>query len=215
MRPFVIVGVVGDVRERGLNAEPRPTFYANVRQRPIGVNGPHNIVLDGGDPVAVSATARTILRQMNPEIPVRFRTLEEVFSTSLADRRFSLLLLGIFAGTALVLAVTGIYGIISYLVTQRTREIGIRLALGARTGTVLSMVIRSGMLLTLAGVVVGLLIALASTRLLSALLFGISTTDLLTFVAVPLLLLVVAALASYIPARRTTRVDPIIAMRAE
>jgi predicted permease len=215
LRPFVIVGVVGDVRERGLDAEPHPTFYANVRQRPMGVNGPHNLVLRGGDPAAVSTTARRILREMNPEIPVRFRTVEEVFSASLSARRFSLLLLGIFAVTALVLAVAGIYGIVSYLVTQRTREIGIRLALGARTGTVLRMVLRSGVLLAVAGVAVGLLVALASTRLLSGLLYGIGATDPATFVAVPLLLVAVAAVASYIPARRTTRVDPIIAMREE
>jgi putative ABC transport system permease protein len=215
MRPFVIVGVVGDVREQALDAEPRPTFYANVRQRPAGVNGPHDIVMLGGDPDAVSATARRILREMNPEIPVRFRTLEEVFSASLSARRFSMVLLGIFAVTALVLAVTGIYGIVSYLVKQRTREIGIRLALGAPTGTVLRMVLRSGLLLAAAGVAAGLLVALASTRLLSGLLYGIGATDPVTFVAVPLLLIAVAAVAAYIPARRTTRVDPIIAMRTE
>jgi putative ABC transport system permease protein len=213
LRPFVIVGVVGDVRERGLDAEPRPTFYANVGQRPMGVFGRHEIVLYGGDPLAVTTTARRILREMNPEIPVRFRTLEEVFSAFLADRRFSLMLLGIFAGTALLLAVSGIYGLVSYVVAQRTREIGIRLALGAPAGTVLGMVVRGGVLLTIAGVVAGLLIALASTRLLSGLLFGISTTDPLTFIAVPLLLIGVAAIASFVPARRSTRVDPIIAMR--
>ena len=215
LRPFEIVGVVGDVRERALDAEPRPTFYANVRQRPSGVSGPHNIVLYGGDPEAVSAMAREILREMNPEIPVRFGTLEQVLSTWLSDRRFSLLLLAIFAVAALVLAVAGIYGIIAHLVAQRTREIGIRLALGAPAGAVLGMVLRSGVLLAAAGVAVGLVSALAATRLLSGLLFGVGTRDPLTFVTVPLLLLGVAALASYVPARRTTRVDPIIVMRAE
>jgi putative ABC transport system permease protein len=215
LRPFVIVGVVGDVRERGLDAEPQATFYANVLQRPAASSGPQNVVLYGGDPVATAATARSVLRELNPEIPMRFRTLEEVFSASLADRRFSLLLLGVFALTALLLAVAGIYGVISYLVAQRTREIGIRLALGARAGTVLAMVLRSGVVLALVGVAVGLLLALASTRLLAGLLFGIGTTDPVTFVAVPLLLIGVAALASYVPARRTTRVDPMIAMRSE
>jgi putative ABC transport system permease protein len=179
------------------------------------VSGPHNIILHGGDPGAVSAAARGILREMNPEIPVRFGTLQEVFSASLSDRRFSLLLLGIFAVTALVLAVTGIYGIISYLVAQRTREIGIRLALGAPAGAVLGMVLRRGVLLAAAGVAVGLVSALLATRLLAGLLYGIGTRDPVTFVAVPLLLLGVAALASYVPARRTTRVDPMIVMRAE
>jgi putative ABC transport system permease protein len=215
LRPFVIVGVVGDIREKSLDAEPEPTFYANVRQRPAGVFGPQNIILRGGDPRAVSTVARGIVREMNPELPVRFRTLDGVFSASLSDRRFSLLLMGIFAVTALVLAVTGIYGIISYLVAQRTREIGIRLALGAPDGAVLGMVLRSGVLLAAAGVALGLVSALAATRLLAALLYGIGTRDPLTFVAVPLLLLGVAALASYLPARRTTRVDPIIVMRAE
>jgi putative ABC transport system permease protein len=215
LRPFVVVGVVGDVRESALDAPPRPTFYANVRQRPYGVNGPHNIVMTGSGAAGAVAPARQILREMNPEIPVRFRTLEEVFSASLADRRFSLLLLGIFAATALVLAVTGISGVIAYSVAQRTREIGIRLALGARSGTVLGMVVRSGVFVAAIGVAAGLVVALASTRLLAGLVYGISTTDPVTFVAVPLLLVVVAALASYIPARRTARVDPIIAMRAE
>jgi putative ABC transport system permease protein len=215
LRPFVIVGVVGDVRERSLDAEPQPTFYANVRQRPGGVGGPHNIILQGGDPQAVTTVARGVIREMNPGLPVRFRTLEGVFSASLSDRRFSLLLLGVFAATALVLAVTGIYGIISYLVAQRTREIGIRLALGAPAGAVLGTVVRSGVLLAAMGVAVGLVSALAATRLLSGLLFGIGTRDPVTFAAVPLLLLGVAALASYLPARRTTRVDPMIVMRAE
>ncbi len=215
VRPFVIVGVVGDVRERSVDAEPQPTFYANVQQRPGGVSGPHTLLLHGGDPAAVTATARGILREMNPEIPVRFRTLEEVFSASLSERRFSLLLLGIFAATALVLAIAGIYGIISYLVVQRTREIGIRLALGAPAGTVLGMVLRRGVLLAAAGVAVGLVSALLATRLLAGLLYGVGTRDPVTFVAVPVLLLGVAALASYVPARRTTRVDPMIVMRAE
>ncbi|HST61323.1 MAG TPA: ABC transporter permease [Longimicrobium sp.] len=215
VRPFVIVGVVGDVRERSLDAEPQPTFYANVQQRPGGVSGPHTILLYGGDPGAVAAAARGILREMDPEIPARLSTLEEVFSASLSDRRFSLLLLGAFAAVALVLAVTGIYAIISYLVVQRTREIGIRLALGAPAGTVRGMVLRSGVLLAAAGVAVGLASALLATRLLAGLLYGIGTRDPVTFVAVPLLLLAVAALASDVPARRTTRVDPMIVMRAE
>jgi predicted permease len=215
MRPFVVVGVVGDVREQGLDAQPQPTFYANVSQRPGGVDGPHDIVLRGGDPAAVTAAARGVLREMNPAIPVRFRTLEEVFSASLSTRRFSLLLLGTFAVTALLLAVTGIYGTISYLVTQRTREIGIRLALGAPAGSVLRMVLRRGVVLAVTGVAAGLLIALASTRVLAGLLYGIGATDPVTFVVVPLLLVAVAAVASYIPARRTTRVNPLIAMRAE
>jgi predicted permease len=216
LRLFTIVGVVGDVREIGLDAEPRPMFYGYSRQRASGLSGPLTVVLrGGGDSRALIPAARQAVRSLDPEIPARFRPLEEVFAASLADRRFSLVLLGAFAVVALALAVTGIYGVISYLVAQRTREIGIRLALGARAGDVLRMVVRRGVALALAGVVAGLLASLAGTRVLEGLLFGVSTTDAVTFVAVPLLLTLVAALASYLPARRSTRVDPMIAMRNE
>jgi putative ABC transport system permease protein len=215
MRPLTIVGIVGDVRERGIDAEPQPVLYANLAQR-VGSAGHVNIVLrTPADPAAAIEPARRVLREIDPEVPPRFRTLEEIFARSLAERRFSLLLLGAFAGTALLLAMIGIYGIISYLVAQRTREIGIRIAFGARVGDVLRLVVRRGVALTLAGIGVGLLAALGLTRLLASLLYGTSTTDPAAFGGVVLVLLIVAAGASYLPARRAARVDPIVAMRAE
>lgn len=216
LRAFTVVGVVGDVRERGLDTDPTAAFYGNARQRPNSIAGGLNFVASGDSDVgAVAAIARRTVRSLDPALPMRVRTIEEVFSASLANRRFSLVLLGAFAAAALVLAVTGIYGVVSYLVAQRTREIGIRLALGAPGARVLRMVVGRGLLLALAGVALGVLAALATTRLIAGLLFEVGTRDLLTFTAVPLVITVVAALASWLPARRASRVDPVVAMRAE
>jgi putative ABC transport system permease protein len=216
LRPFTIVGIVGDVRERSLEAEPQPTFYGNALQRPRSLPGPLTVVMaDGSNPTAIVGSAHRIVRSLDPEMPLRFRTLDEVFSESLAPRRFSLVLLGAFAATALLLAIAGIYGVISYLVAQRTREIGIRLALGAGASDVLRLVVGRGAALAVAGVAIGLMVALAATRVLSGLLYGVGARDPITFIVVPILLGVVAALASYIPARYATRVDPMITMRAE
>src|SRR5256886_5738981 len=139
----------------------------------------------------------------------------EVSADSVAARRFNMLLLAIFAGLALVLAAVGIYGVMSYAVTQRTQEIGIRMALGARAGDVLGLIIRNGMTLTLIGVVIGVGGVVALTRLLRTLLFGVTPTDALTFVTVSAVLIFVALLACYLPARRATKVDPLVALRYE
>src|SRR5437764_5505908 len=146
---------------------------------------------------------------------MKFRTVEQIFSSSLNDRRFNLVILGVFAVVALLLSVTGIYGVISYSVTQRTQEIGIRIALGATVTDILKMTIWHGFKLVVAGLAVGVAGALALTRLLSSLLFNISATDPLTFAVVSLVLAAVALAACYIPARRATRVDPMIALRYE
>ena len=167
------------------------------------------------DPAAAIPVARAALRELAPDVPPRFRTIEEVFSSNLAARRFSLLLLGAFAAAALLLAVIGIYGVISYTVAQRTREFGIRMALGARPGDVRRLVVREGTILALGGAALGIAGALAATRLLASLLYGVSTTDAATFLAVPLLLVAATLLASWIPARRATRTDPMIALRAD
>ena len=214
MRPFTIVGVVADVRERSLDTEPLPTFYGNALQRSASLRGNFSLVLVGvEDPSRLIPAVHAAVREVAPDVPVRIRTLEEIFSTSLAQRRFSLFLLGAFAFTAVVLAVTGIYGVISYLVAQRGREWAIRLVLGASRGDVTRQVLAGGAAVIFGGVLVGTAIALAATRLLGGLLYGVTATDFPTFLGVALLLIVVSLLASYIPAARATRVDPMVALR--
>ncbi len=208
LRPFTIVGVVGDIRERGLDAEPRATFYGNARQRPRFTFTYHVAIAVPGDPGAIITAARAIVHELNPDAAMRFRTLEQVFAGSLADRRFTFLLLGVFGATALLLAVIGVYGVIAYLASLRTREIGIRLALGAPASSVLRMLLGQGAALALIGVAIGLAGALALTRLLGDLLYDVGTLDPVTFLAVATLLAAVGILASYIPARRAQRIDP-------
>ena len=213
LRPFTIVGVVGDTRDDGLDAAPNPTFYANALQRPAGLRGVFSLVLVGADVERLGPAAQVAMREVAPDVPVSIRTLEELFSSSLAQRRFSLVLLGAFALVAVLLAVTGIYGVISYLVAQRSREWSIRLALGAGRIDVVRQVLVGGLGLTLVGVLVGAAVALAATRVLEGLLYGVAATDAPTFVGVALLLIAVSLLASYVPAARATRVDPALAMR--
>jgi ABC-type antimicrobial peptide transport system permease subunit len=204
---------VGDTREEGLDATPRPTFYANALQRAAGLRGTFSVVLVGGDPGSLGPAAQAAVREVAPDVPVRVRTLDEIFASSLAQRRFSLVLLGAFALVAVLLAVTGIYGVISYLVAQRSREWAIRMALGAGRVDVVRQVLVGGLGLVLAGIVVGSAVALAATRVLEGLLYGVAATDVPTFVAVALLLVAVSLIASYVPAARATRVDPALAMR--
>jgi predicted permease len=214
-RVFTIVGIVGDVRDRGLDAPPEPTFYGNSRQR-VGRTARYTYVMHGNfDPAAAMASARAAVRELDPTVPPSFRMLDQVVSSSLADRRFNLLLLGVFAGSALLLAVTGIYGVIAYLVAQQTRDIGIRIALGARRNDVVRMVLWRGVRLTAVGIGLGLIAAIWLTRLMSRMLFDIAPTDPLTFSGIALLMLVVTVVACYLPARRATTVDPMIALRSE
>jgi putative ABC transport system permease protein len=210
-----IVGVVGDVRDYGLASNLKPTLYANYVQRPR--KAADFTVVTRGDlaPAALIASLRGTVEELSHDVPMKFRTVEQIFSSSLNDRRFNLVILGVFAVVALLLAVTGIYGVMSYAVTQRTQEIGIRMALGATVTDILKMIIWRGFKLVVAGLAVGIAGALALTRLLSSLLFNISATDPLTFAVVSLLLAAVALAACYIPARRATRVDPMIALRYE
>jgi ABC-type antimicrobial peptide transport system permease subunit len=158
---------------------------------------------------------REVVRGLDPSLPLKLRTLGEVFSSSLDSRRFSLVIFGVFGVAALLLAALGIYGVSSYAVAQRTQEIGIRMALGAQMKDVLKLVLRNAMSLVLVGAVLGLASAYAATRVMTSLLFGVTPTDLATFIAVPLLLFLVALVASLIPARRATKVDPLIALRYE
>lgn len=158
---------------------------------------------------------RQIVRSLNPELPMNFRTLADFYSASLAARRFSLVIFAVLASVAMLLAMLGLYGVISYTVAQRTHEIGIRRALGAQTRDVLGLVIRNGMMLTLAGIVIGLAGSFALTRLMTSLLFGVAPRDPMTFAAVTFLLAMVALIACLIPARRATKVDPLVALRYE
>jgi predicted permease len=211
LRPFTIVGIVGDIRERALDAEPRPTFYGSSRQRKVSS---FSLVIQGpADPAAVVPPARRILRELAPSLPPRFRTLDELVAASMTQRRFSLTLLGAFGAAALLLATMGVYSVIAYLVAQREHEIGIRVALGAQRQDVLGLVLRHGAALTLVGIAVGVGASLWLTRLIAGLLYGVTPTDTVTFAAVVTLLFGVALVASYVPARRAMRVDPMNVLR--
>jgi putative ABC transport system permease protein len=214
LRPFTVVGVVGDVRDQNLAVEPSPTFYAFMPQRVQSARDLHVVIQTAGDPTSVIASARTIVRDLRPEVSPVIRTIETLIATSVADRRFVLLLVTVFGGAALVLATLGVYSVISYLVTQRRQEIGVRIALGAQRGDVLSLVLRQGASLALIGIAVGAVGALFLTRLLKGLVFGISTTDPIAFGAVVLLLASVAIIASWLPAQRATKVDPMKVLRS-
>ena len=213
--PREIVGVVGDVRRNGLDIGAQPEMYVSHIQNP---ERRMNLVMrtEADDASQLTAAARAEVKAFDAnQIIWRAQTLEELLGTSVAPRRFNMLLLGIFAGVALVLAAVGLYGVMSYSVTWRTHEIGIRMALGAKRSDVLRLVVRQGMTMTLIGLVIGLAGAFFMSRLLIGLLYGVSPTDPLTFTAVSITLLLVALLACLIPARRATRVDPIVALRTE
>jgi predicted permease len=214
LRLFTIVGIVGDILERGVDRDARPTFYGYYRQRP-GVTGSFNIMVRGIAPTATLVpAARQVLQELDPNVPPRFRTIEELMAASLADRRFNLLLLGVFSGTALILAMLGIYGVTSYTVAQRTAEVGIRMALGAQPRDVVKLILGQGAILVAGGIAIGLVGALLLTRVLRTYLFGISPTDPATWIVIGSILTVVALVACYIPARRATKVDALSALRA-
>ena len=215
LRLLTIVGVVGDVRNHSLEESARPTVYVTYRQRPLGAYR-FTVVLRGtGKPDAVFSAAHAVLHGIDPNVPPQFRTLSEVYSESLENRRFTLTLVAIFSGVAFLLALAGIYGVISYSVAQRTREIGVRMALGAATREVLALVLKQGARTGAFGIAFGLLGSFAVTRLLQAQLFEVSPTDPATLAVVSLTLLVVALAACAIPGRRATRIDPVIALRCE
>jgi len=213
IRLLTIVGIVADVHEYSLETPPRPTVYVNLFQRPrpaISLT-----MLTEADTQLVTTAARSILQELNPEIPPTFRTFGQVYSASLGSRRFNLILIAFFGIVALLLATAGVFGVMAYSVSRRTREIGVRVALGARSQDVLTMILNQGMRTIVIGIAIGLAGSFALTRTLSSLLFGVTATDPLTFAAVIALLIATALLACYIPARRATKVDPMVALRYE
>ncbi|HWT02783.1 MAG TPA: ABC transporter permease [Pyrinomonadaceae bacterium] len=212
---ITIVGVAKDVRQFELNAEPKPQMYLSYEQ--AGFFEPNDLVVSTSvEPLSLASAVRKAVWEVDKDQPVsNVRTMEDILSGSIARQRFSMLLLGVFAGLALVLAAVGIYGVISYSVAQRTREIGLRMALGAQRSDVVKMVVGQGLKLVLIGVAFGLAAAFVLTRVMSSLLFGVSATDPVTFLVISLVLICVALLASFIPARNATKVDPMIALRAE
>ncbi|HEV8366365.1 MAG TPA: ABC transporter permease [Pyrinomonadaceae bacterium] len=209
---FEIIGVVGDIRHHALENQPSPAMYL-----PTGAGPGMNLVIRAqGDPANLAAAVRREVKAIDPEQPVAaVKTMDEWLTTAVSGPRYRTSLLALFALVALILASTGIYGVMSYSVTQRTHEIGVRMALGARRFDVLKLVVRQGMSLVVIGVALGLIGATALTRVMSSLLFEVTPKDPLTFTAVALFLAVVALVACYIPARRATRVDPLVALRYE
>jgi len=207
LRPFMVVGVVGDVREAGLDIAPNPTFYANIDQRPIAAN-PINVVITGtATPGAMSAAARSVVTSLRPDVPPQVRTIESIVASSVSGRRFALVLVGAFGGVALLLAALGPYSVISYLVAQRSRELSIRVALGATAGGIVRLVLRQGVGLAAGGIAVGAVASLFATRLVTGLLYGVGTTDPVAFVGVVAVVSAVALFACWVPAHRASTAE--------
>lgn len=212
----IIVGVVGDVKNGGLSAEDDSAMYCPFTQEPVNIRMMHLVLRTEGDPTNLVATVRRQVNTIDPALALAdIKTMDQLMSESLGQSRYRGVLLGIFAMVALILAAIGIYGVIAYAVSQRTREIGIRIALGARRRDIFRMVVGHGMMLSLIGVTIGVGASLMLMRFLSSLLYGVSSTDPTTFTSVVILLITVALLACSIPARRATRVDPMNTLRHE
>jgi putative ABC transport system permease protein len=211
---MTVIGIVKDTRNVGLETAPYPQMYGPAAQFPR--RGMSFVARTSNDPASIVPALRRELAALDKDLPLyNVRTMEQVMSESVSRRRFQMVLIAAFAGVGLLLAAVGIYGVISYSVAQRTHEIGVRVALGARAADILRLVVGQGLGLALAGVGVGLAGSYALTRLLASLLYGVSATDPLTFACVALALLGVALLACLVPARRATRVDPMVALRYE
>jgi putative ABC transport system permease protein len=217
-RKLTIVGVAGDVHIEGLDAAVSPTIYTSVYQVESGAtrSGVFVVRTRLAEPPVLAASVRAAIWSVDRDVPVfDVRALREIVSRSLATRRFAVTLLASFAGVALFLAVVGLYGVLSYAVTQRTSELGVRFALGATPARVIQMVLGDGFRLVAAGILLGALLGGLVARLMSSLLFDVRTFDVAAFAGASALLLAAAALASFVPARRASRLDPMIALRSE
>ncbi len=216
VRWITIVGVVADIKHFGLDLPEQPGLYSPYPQAAPWKRWMTIVARTQSDPAGITHAVKEQIWKVDSQLPLtKVQTMHEVAAASFAARRFNMLLLAIFAGLALVLAAVGIYGVMSYAVTQRTQEIGIRMALGAQASDVLKLIVRNGMRLTLIGTAAGLAGAFALTRLMTTMLFGVTPTDVGTFATVSVVLIVVAFLACYLPARRATKVDPLVALRYE
>jgi predicted permease len=213
---ITIVGVVGHTKHEGLDATPRVQLYLAESQAPFSVNQMQVAVRTSGDPKSYVSAIRTAIHEIDRDMPMsKVNTLDVLVDNSMGQRRLSTVLLGVFAGLALLLASIGIYGVMSYTVSQRTRELGVRVALGASRQSVLGLVMRQGVTITLIGVAIGLGGAFGLTRLIATQLYSVSATDPSTFAMVTAALLIVAVAASLVPALRATRIDPLTALREE
>ncbi|MEO8027842.1 MAG: FtsX-like permease family protein, partial [Bryobacteraceae bacterium] len=211
-----IVGVIVDIRERGLEASAKPGMYLPIVQIPEGWAVPQDLAIRAKNPESLTAAARKAVWAVDPDQPISaVQTMDELLSAEVADRRQNMALLAAFAGLALLLASLGIYGVLSYAVTQRTREIGVRMALGAASSEVVRMIIGQGLRLAGAGLLVGAVSALALSRVIASILYGVKPADPVTFGATIAVLLGVSFAACAIPALRASRVDPLIALRDE
>jgi putative ABC transport system permease protein len=211
-----IVGVAGSIRQAGLDRDPLPELYFPAAQRPDAISGMTLAISSSVEPTSLTRPIESAIHSVDPSQPVfGVKTMERVVADSLSSQRLYVWLLGVFAAIALILASAGIYGVMSYLVTRRTQEFGVRMALGASTSDILRMVLRQSLMLIAVGVAIGLVGAFAVTRVLTNFLFGVKPTDLATFGAVSLVLIVVALIATYLPALRATKVDPMVALRYE
>ena len=215
MNAMKIVGVVGDIRQDGPTRPPSPEIYMPYQQHPEPSTALSVLVRTPSDPSALTAALRDKVMKLSSDVPVKFTTIEASLTENLAAPRFRTLLLGIFAGLAVCLALAGVYGVMSYVVGQRSNEIGLRMALGASQSDVLRLVLRQTLLLVGAGIVIGLAGAAAVTQFLTSILFGVRATDPAIYAAVVALLVLTALGASYVPARRAMRVDPMVALRYE
>jgi predicted permease len=215
LKGMTIIGVVGDVRQRGPEREPMPECYMTYGQHAINGTPLSVVARTVNDPNVLAETLRRVAREKSPEVPMKFTTMEAILSENVAAPRFRTLLFAVFAGLAVCLAMGGVYGVMAYAIGQRSTEIGLRMALGASTGSVLRLVLGQGLALTGLGLALGLGAAVTGTRLLTRVLFRVRPNDPVVYLSVAALLGLVALVACYVPARRASKIDPLTAIRQE